>query len=75
MKKLADYLLSPDAWVCVFSILAVVGLFLCAIGFFTQIRPLMVVGLWFISPILIGGVVIVFIVFPVLIVDNRKQHK
>ena len=75
MQKLTQYLLSPNAWVGVFSILAVVGLLLCAVGFVAQLRQLTVIGRWLIAPIVIGGVVIVLVVLPVLLVANRKQRR
>ncbi|HLA85744.1 MAG TPA: hypothetical protein VJL29_13215 [Thermoguttaceae bacterium] len=75
MKKLTQYLLSPNAWVGVFSILAVAGLLLCAVGFVTQVRQFTVIGLWLIAPILIGGIFILFVVLPVLIVANRRQRE
>lgn len=75
MRKLTQYLLAPNAWVGVFSILAVAGLLLCAVGVVAQSRQLMVVGLWLITPIVIGGVVIVLVVFPLLIAANRRHRK
>jgi len=75
MRKVTQYLLSLNAWVGGFSILAVVGLLLCAVGFFAHVRQLTVIGLWLIAPILIGGIVILFVAIPVLIVANRKQRK
>jgi|LSQX01.1.fsa_nt_gb hypothetical protein len=75
MKKLTQYLLSPNAWVGIFSILAVAGLLLCAVGFVAQVRQFTVIGLWLIMPMVIGGIIILFVVFPVLMVINRRQRR
>ncbi len=75
MKKLTQYLLCPNAWVGLFSILAVAGLLLCAIGLTAQVRQFTVVGLWLIAPILIGGFTLLFIVLPVLMHANGRQRK
>lgn len=75
MKKFIQHLLSPNAWVGVFSILAIVGISMSAIGLVAQVRQLTVIGLWLIAPLLIGGIVILLVVFPILIVNNRRQRK
>lgn len=75
MRKLTDYLLWPNAWVGVLSVLAVVGLLLCGVGFLANVRQLTLIGLWLTAPLQIGGIIILFVVIPVLIVANRKQRK
>jgi len=75
MKKATQYLLSPNVWVAIFSILAATGLMLCVVGFVAHIDRLTTIGLWLITPILIGGIIIVLAVLPMLVIANRKQQK
>jgi hypothetical protein len=74
MSKLAQYLLSPNAWVGIFSILALLGLLLCAIGFLSGVRQLMIIGLLLGTPLLIGGIVVLLVVIPLIIVSNWNER-
>lgn len=75
MKGFTEYLLSPNAWVGACSILAVLGLLLCAVGFLAQNRQCMLIGLSLTTPILVGGIVLLLVVFPLLMLANRKHRK
>ena len=64
MNKITQYFLSPNVWVGIFSILAIAGILLCAVGFAASNHQLIIVGLWLITPILLGSVVIFSVVVP-----------
>ncbi len=75
MNRITEHLLSPNAWVALFSILAVGGLGLCGIGLITHTRALIIIGLWLGAPLVLGGIIILFAVLPLLLVFNWKQRK
>jgi uncharacterized membrane protein len=75
MYKVVGYLLSPNAWVGVCSILAFTGLVLCAIGFATGIRLLSIIGFSLMVPILVGGAVIIVLIVPILLLANRRRKR
>ena len=75
MKKFTQYFLSPNAWIGLFSIMAVAGLLSCIIGFVAHIRPLVEIGLCLTAPLLMGGIVIIVVIIPLLIVANWKRRQ
>lgn len=68
-------LLSLNVWIGVFSILGVAGIILAALGTITETAWARTTGFVFISPILIMGILLIVIVFPILIVANRKHAR
>jgi hypothetical protein len=75
MNKIPQPLLSPNAWVAAFSILAASGILLCVLGVISGATWLTAVGLSMIAPIVMGGVILLFVIVPVLIIANRKQKR
>ena len=70
-----DKLKSPNTWGNIFSISAVLGLLCVAVGIaFNQVW-LKKVGIALIAPLLLGGLVLIIIVIPILIVANRSKKK
>jgi len=66
-------LLSPNIWVGIMSVLAIVGIALAAVGAFADLQWA-TTAVWFlISPIILAGVLLVVVGFPVLILANRKH--
>lgn len=70
-----DRLLSPDAWVFGASLLAGAGLVCVGAGILTGRLGLWRLGAWLCAPLILGGVVLVTVVIPVLIVANRKHRQ
>jgi uncharacterized membrane protein len=66
-------LLSPNIWVGIFSMLAIVGIVLAAVGAFADLLWAKTAGWVLISPIILAGVLLVVVGFPVLILANRKH--
>lgn len=68
-NRFVNGILSPNLWVVVLSGLAVVGLLFLATGH----RK---VGLWFLLPLLTGGLILIVLVIPILIRANAKlRHR
>ncbi len=66
-KKALDRLLAPNLWIGVFCILAVVGIVCLILGYRNA-------GIWLLAPLLVAGVIVVFVLIPILIRANRKQR-
>ena len=66
-NKFTDRLLAPNLWIGVFSVLAVAGIVCLSLGYKK-------VGLWLLAPLLVGGLLVLFVLIPVLIRANRKHH-
>ena len=69
-------LLSLNLWVGVFSMLGVAGILLAALGTITETAWARTTGFVLISPIVLMGILLVVVGFPILIVANRRhaQH-
>lgn len=63
---------SPNFWVGVASVIAVCGLAVVVAGWCLGDQSVMKVGMWLLSPLIIGGVATVVVAVPVLILANRK---
>lgn len=72
--KRSDFF-APNRWVLVFSILAIVGLVLSLAGKVMGLGWLMVSGLVLVAPLLLGGVLLVLVVIPWLLISNRKARQ
>jgi len=68
-------LLSLNVWVGAFSILAVAGIILAAIGTITETAWARTTGFVLISPIVLMGILLVVVGFPILIVANRRHTR
>ncbi len=66
-------LLSPSYWVGVFSALAIAGIVLVVIGSAAKLPLPAKIGLLLGAPIVIGGVLLVLLIFPILIIANWKH--
>ncbi len=65
-------LLSPNLWIAIFCVLAVIGIVLAIVGTTADMPWVKTTGIVLILPIVIGGILLVLIGFPVLIIANRK---
>jgi len=68
MKKMIEQLKSPNCWVAIFSLLGILGLISIACG-------KKGIGLILIAPLVIGGILVMCVVFPILIFANRRNLK
>jgi len=75
MSGLIDEMLSPNFWVWVASLLGIGGIICMVIGFFTGSRALMNIGMWLFAPLFLGGVLLLVVVIPALIVDNQRLKR
>ena len=55
--------------------MAVAGLLSCIIGFVVHIGRLVEIGLCLTAPLLMGGIVIIVVIIPLLIVANWKRRQ
>ena len=75
MSKILDKLASPNLWVATASLVGVAGLALMLGGFFAGNDGLIHVGMWLLTPLLLGGIVLIVVVIPILIWANRRHKK
>jgi hypothetical protein len=75
MSRLTDELLSPNLWVIIAFLLGIGGLVCVLTGFLTGVQALLDAGVWLFAPLILGGVLLVVVVIPVLIVDNQKHNR
>lgn len=75
MSRLIDKLLSPDCWVLLATLLAIAGQVCVVTGFLSGNHALMDVGMWLCAPLILGGVLLMVVVIPLLIVDNWKLNR
>lgn len=68
-------LLSLNVWVGVFSILGVAGIILAAFGTITETAWARTTGFVLISPVVLMGILLVVVGFPILIVANRRHTR
>ena len=66
---------SPNLWVLILSVLAVLGIVASVIGWAARVLWLRIVGAVMIAPIIIGGLILIVVVIPTLIVANRRMRK
>jgi hypothetical protein len=74
MSKILDKLFSPNFWVAIASLAAIVGVALVLVGFLTTKDGLIRIGMWLFAPLCFGAVLLVLVVTPFLLWANRK-HK
>ena len=74
-NKFLNRLLWPNLWVGIFSALAAAGIICMLFGHFKGSPELTRIGLWLIMPLVAGGVFLVIVVFPYLIILNRRAKK
>ena len=67
--------LSPNLWAGIFSILGVVGVAIAVLGTALGQAYVKTIGFVLISPIVILGIMLVVVGFPILIVANSRHHK
>jgi hypothetical protein len=65
-------LLSPDLWIAVLSLLALLGALTVAIGLLFRSSVLVRAGVWLGVPLVLVGVVTMVIIIPTIICLNRK---
>lgn len=65
--KWSHYLLWPNLWVGIFSVLALAGVVCLLTGYRNA-------GLWLLAPLLFGGLVLIIVIIPILIRANRKHR-
>ena len=70
-----EKLLSPNIWVGVFCLLAVIGIGLQIASVVLELPTLRLVGLGFLAPLLLGGFLLIVVVIPILIVANMRHPK
>ncbi len=75
MLRIRQRLLAPDFWVRAFTVLAGVGMATAIVGFATRWPFLIRLGAWLCAPLIVAGILILLVVFPVLIIANRKQRR
>jgi hypothetical protein len=75
MFKLFDWLLSPNVWVLIASLLGIGGLVCIVTGLLTGSHTLMYSGIWLLIPLFLGGALLVVIVIPLLVVANQKHNR
>ena len=64
---------SPNFWVLAASILAILGFIVMGVGSITHVSVLKLAGQILIAPIVIGGILLLLIVIPALIIYNREK--
>ena len=69
------WIYSPNFWVGIASFLGVLGLVSLVGSAAFDIAWLKPIGFILLSPIIVGGVVLVMVVIPILIVANRRAEK
>jgi hypothetical protein len=74
MSRLIDKLLSPNLWILLVTLLAIAGEICMVTGFIIRSRPLTYAGMWLVAPLVLGGVLLLVIVTPIVIVADRR-HK
>jgi hypothetical protein len=75
MSKILDKLASPNFWVAIGSLFGVAGIGLMLGGFFAGNEDLTRLGMWLLTPLLLGGIALVSVVIPILIRANRKHKR
>jgi uncharacterized membrane protein len=75
MSRLIDKLFSPNCWVLLASLLGIAGLVCVVTGFLSGNHVLMYAGMWLFAPLILGGVLLIVVVIPLLIVANRKHRQ
>jgi len=68
-------LLSLNIWAGVFSIFGVAGIMLAVLGTITETAWARTTGFVLISPIVLMGILLVVVGFPILIVANRRHAR
>lgn len=66
-------LLSPNVWVGVFSMLGIAGILLAILGTITETTWVRTTGFVLVSPIVLIGILLVVVGFPILIVANYRH--
>jgi hypothetical protein len=74
MFKILDKLGSPNFWVTVASVLAVVGIAIMLLSLFSDNSVLMVLGTWLLAPLALGGLLLAVVVIPMLIWRNKRHR-
>jgi hypothetical protein len=75
MSRLINKLLSPNFWVFIASLLGIGGLACVVIGFLTGNQVLMYAGMWLFAPLVLGGILLMVIVIPLLIIANQQNKR
>ena len=65
--KWSHYLLWPNLWVGLFTVLALAGIVCLLTGHKSA-------GRWLLAPLFFGGVILVLVIIPFLIRANRKHR-
>jgi len=74
-SKLFQYLLWPNLWVGIFSVLVFLGVICLLGGHFADLPTLKKLGFWLGMPLVVAAMILVFVIFPILIRANRKHLK
>jgi uncharacterized membrane protein len=75
MSKILDKMGSPNLWITIASLLGVAGIALMFRGFFAGNDGLFRLGMWLLTPLLLGGIILIVVVIPILIRANRRDKK
>jgi hypothetical protein len=75
MSKARHLLASPNAWVAISSVLALLGGVLSWVGFLTGRNQLVRLGIWLMFPLLLGGIFLITVICPILMAANRKNRR
>ncbi|GAB4150212.1 MAG: hypothetical protein Tsb009_24940 [Planctomycetaceae bacterium] len=68
-------LLSPNLWIGIFSIMALLGTILAAFGIFSGNQWMKLTAFILICPIMITGGILVVIVIPLIAIDNKRNRQ
>ena len=74
MKKLIEAIKSPNCWVYLASLSGLFGIILTIIGTLANSSQLSHLGLILLLPLLIGGLFLIVVIFPMLVCLNRKHR-
>ena len=66
---------SPNSWVLIASALAVAGLIASVVGWVAHASWLRIAGMVLLAPIIVGGIGLVLVVIPFLIIANHRRRK
>jgi len=75
MGRLRDKLLSPEFWVHWTALLGISGLVCVLVGYLTESRALIYTGVSLGAPLVLVSFIAVFVIIPLLILDNRKHRE
>lgn len=72
-SEIIEMLKAPNTWVNLFSLCALMGLICFVVGIAFDLETVKKIGIILVAPLLLGGIVLLVIVIPFLIVSSRRK--